>query len=325
MSLISIIVPVYNVEKYLFRCLESILNQTYQDFELVLVDDGSLDDSGKICDQYAENDKRIHVFHQENKGQGAARNLALNWVYKNSDSQYITFIDSDDLVHPRYVELLLKAIQKHNTKISQCLYIESADFSGFEDLTEESISISAKEAYIDWYCAFMCCKMFHIDCLRNIRFPEGQIYEDVAIWYQILFAEKQLSIVEDKLYFYCVNPTSTVRSAWSPKRLAQVDVWNQQIEYINKLGDQQVLHTALKRGCWVYKHQCEEISISSLVSESEKRLYRKEIIQKLQAVLMHYKEDLKEIGIYNTYFEFAYPKITWIKWTALGIFGKFRR
>ena len=107
MPTISVIVPVYKVEKYIHRCVDSILSQTFTDFELILVDDGSPDNCGKICDEYAEKDIRIHVIHQENGGLSAARNAGIDWVFANSDSEWITFIDSDDWVHPEYLERLL--------------------------------------------------------------------------------------------------------------------------------------------------------------------------------------------------------------------------
>ena len=104
--MISIIVPVYNTGKYLHRCIESILAQTYNDFELILIDDGSTDNSGKICDEYAKTDDRIVVLHQENKGQAVARNVGLDYVFEKDKSEWITFIDSDDWIHPKRVDYL---------------------------------------------------------------------------------------------------------------------------------------------------------------------------------------------------------------------------
>ena len=108
--MISVLVPVYNTEKYLRRCLDSVLAQTFQDFELILVDDGSTDASGRICDEYAAKDERIVVFHQKNKGQAAARNVALDYVLASNYSEWITFIDSDDVVHPQILEMLYLGI-----------------------------------------------------------------------------------------------------------------------------------------------------------------------------------------------------------------------
>ena len=109
MPAISVIVPVYKVEKYIHRCVRSILGQTYADFELILVDDGSPDNCGVICDEYAAKDSRVVVIHQENGGLSAARNAGIDWVFANSDSQWLSFIDSDDWVHPEYLQRLLDA------------------------------------------------------------------------------------------------------------------------------------------------------------------------------------------------------------------------
>ena len=122
---ISVIVPVYKVEPYLCRCVDSILAQTFTDFELILVDDGSPDNCGAICDEYAAKDERIHVIHQENQGQAAARNHALDWVFINSKSEYISFVDSDDWIHSRYLELLVEGIRRYNVNICQCGYFET--------------------------------------------------------------------------------------------------------------------------------------------------------------------------------------------------------
>ena len=101
MAVVSVITPIYNTEKLLGRCVDSILNQTFRDFALILVDDGSTDGSGRLCDELATRDSRIVVLHQKNSGVGAARNRGLDWVFKNSDCRWITFVDSDDWVHPR--------------------------------------------------------------------------------------------------------------------------------------------------------------------------------------------------------------------------------
>lgn len=108
--MISVIVPIYNVEEYLPACIESILNQTYKDFEILLIDDGSTDNSGKICDKYAGKDKRCIVIHQQNKGLSGARNTGLD----NVKGEYISFIDGDDYIHPQMFEILYKEIEKEN-------------------------------------------------------------------------------------------------------------------------------------------------------------------------------------------------------------------
>ena len=122
---ISIIVPVYNTEKYLNRCVDSILNQTFTDFELILVDDGSPDNCGKICDEYKEKDRRVRVIHKPNGGLSDARNAGIEWALNNSDSEWISFIDSDDWVHPNYLDFLLRAAEQNNTSVSICGFLRT--------------------------------------------------------------------------------------------------------------------------------------------------------------------------------------------------------
>ena len=120
MSSICVIIPIYDAEAYLYRCVDSVLRQTLQDFELILIDDGSLDNSGLICDDYAGQDNRIHVIHQENRGLSAARNAGLDYAFENLKCDWISFIDSDDWVHPRYLEILFKSVNDKKVKVSAC-------------------------------------------------------------------------------------------------------------------------------------------------------------------------------------------------------------
>lgn len=126
---ISVIVPVYKVEPYLRRCVDSILSQTFTDFEVILVDDGSPDDCPAICDEYAGKDERVRVIHQENGGLSAARNAGLDWVFANSDSRWISFVDSDDCVHPKFLEYLHRAGVENNVQISICTYKKCRNLS----------------------------------------------------------------------------------------------------------------------------------------------------------------------------------------------------
>ena len=127
--LISVIVPVYKVEKYIHRCIDSILAQTFSDFELILVDDGSPDNCGRICDEYALKDNRIHVIHKENGGLSDARNAGIDWAFEHSDSEWITFIDSDDWVHKKYLESLINGAINTNSDVVIGGYQLSSDSS----------------------------------------------------------------------------------------------------------------------------------------------------------------------------------------------------
>ena len=142
MPKISVIVPVYNVEPYLHRCVDSILVQTHTDFELILVDDGSPDNCGVICDEYAQKDSRIHVIHQQNGGLSAARNAGIDWAFANSDSQWLSFIDSDDWVHPCFLEYLYRAVQETDAKVSACGIRKVEGEVEFSDVRYQTESMS---------------------------------------------------------------------------------------------------------------------------------------------------------------------------------------
>ena len=325
MPTISVIVPVYKVEKYIHRCIDSILAQTFTDFELLLVDDGSPDNCGTICDEYAAKDSRVRVFHQENKGQAAARNLALDWMYANSDSEYISFVDSDDWVHPRYLELLYRALLKFDTNISQCQHIETDGTEELPQVDSHIICVTAEEEYIHFYSAFVCEKLFDRECFQEIRFPEGQIYEDVAIWYKVLFAEENVALVKECLYYYYVNLNSTVHSVWTPAKLAQVKAWNEQLEFASRRGSIPLLDAVLKKYCWVLKNQYEEIGRSTSISDSVRKKNMVLVKNKMRKVLSHYKSELKRNGIYAQYYSWAFPKLDWCYWAWKGICGKLMR
>ena len=147
--MISVIVPVFNTEKYLRRCIDSILAQTYTDFELILIDDGSTDNSGLLCDEYAETDNRIVVFHEDNKGQAVARNVGLDYVFEKENSEWIAFVDSDDCINSRYLEVLLSYAVSNNVQISVCGYTEKEDLFLKE---RKSIDLSKVWNTEDFFC-----------------------------------------------------------------------------------------------------------------------------------------------------------------------------
>lgn len=325
MPKISVIVPVYKVEPYLHRCVDSILAQTFSDFELLLVDDGSPDNCGAICDEYAEKDCRIRVFHTENRGQAAARNLALDWMFANSGSEYVSFVDSDDWVHPRYLELLYEAVNKFGVNISQCLHIETDGTDDLPPVEDRFSLITAEEEYIHYYSAFMWEKLFARQCWEKIRFPEGRIYEDVAIWYKLLFAEKNIAIVHEKLYYYFINHQSTIRKEWTPAKLSQVSEWEKQIRFLQENCSRSVQKEGVWRFAWVLKTQAEDIVKSTELSNRSRNKNRSMLMQRLRRLLRDEKELLKEAGKYSFYCDFAYPTEYRVYWTMAGIAGKLKR
>ena len=214
MPLISIIVPVYNVELFLKQSIDSILNQTLRDFELIIIDDGSTDNSPEICDKYAKVDNRIRVIHKNNEKQGAARNYGV----KIAKSDLICFIDSDDCVDKTYLETLYRLYKKTNSKIVCCDYFESKhclfdEIQKDESVTtlqinDDTMSSLYKSRNYYWIC---WCKLINKKILIDNPFPEGVYYEDNAIVFKWIYNCKEISFTNKRLYFYRINNSGTTK------------------------------------------------------------------------------------------------------------------
>ena len=225
--MISVIVPVYRVEQYLPACINSILAQTYTDFELILVDDGSPDNCGAICDSYAARDPRIRVIHQENMGLSGARNSGMD----AAKGEYITFIDSDDLVTVDCFQVFLDAILQYNADVS-CIRLEEIEESAcLLDLrktstgTHQAKVFSGQDAAMNIYSGegdigiTACGKLAKKDLFERFHFPVGQIHEDQAVIPIVLCESKKVVAVDSKCYCYRKRANSIMQSSFSAKRL----------------------------------------------------------------------------------------------------------
>lgn len=204
--MVSIIIPVYNVQDYLARCVDSVLTQTYTDLEIILVDDGSIDISGDICDEYALHDARVRVIHKENGGLSDARNAGLDVARGN----YVAFIDADDYVHPSFVELLLKTINETGAQIAVSTWQELKDGDKPRKvktkrprctiLTQEEAISSV--FYQKKFNHSACSRIFETQLFNNLRFPEGMLYEDLAIIYPLLCKVEKVALINTPMYYY---------------------------------------------------------------------------------------------------------------------------
>lgn len=216
-DLISIIVPVYNVENYLCRCLDSILAQTYQNWELLLVNDGSTDKSGVICDDYATKDERIKVFHQLNGGTSKARNKGI----VESQGKHLTFIDSDDWIAENYLEELYHVAKTEMADIVMARYCRFVESRGTYQLfdVDESIHDVSKEAYINGIMANMtdeyvitCVKLYSRHLFEGeypIRYPEGRRTEDQYVSYLLALKSRKTLLLDKMLYCYRLREDSS--------------------------------------------------------------------------------------------------------------------
>lgn len=201
---ISIIVPIYNVEKYVEKCVDSILKQTYINFELILVDDGSTDMSGKICDKFKKEDDRIKVIHKKNGGLSSARNEGV----KLATGKYIGFIDSDDYIDKTMYEKMFNKAIEDDSDIVICdmTYnlngkdISTTIFEDFGVLNREDTILKYLEN--DYFRSHAQNKLYKRELFEYVSFPEGKLYEDVATFYKLIHNCNKISFVNEKLYYY---------------------------------------------------------------------------------------------------------------------------
>lgn len=324
MPLISVIVPVYKVEPYICRCVDSILSQTFTDFELILIDDGSPDDCPNICNKYALQDSRIHVIHQDNGGLSAARNAGLDYMFAHSDSEWITFVDSDDWVSIYYLEYLYKAVISTGTNISSCAYKivkEEPLKSDTESINYVYSVCSPEEYYINNRINAIVAwgKLYRKQLFNLLRYPNNRISEDEFITHRILFSELSIALVEPPLYMYYQNPNSITKSEWSLKRLDVLDGLEEQIQYFHDNGYLSAYNHSLK----VYTIALV-VNISKLQSINGSKAIEKQLIKKLRWLLIKkgyvLKGDEHCLWCYDT----AFPGIMNVFWIVKNKIEKFR-
>lgn len=231
MDLISVIVPVYNVENYLHECLGSILSQTYQNLEIILINDGSTDRSGQICDDYAQKDHRIRVFHQENAGVSAARNLALT----KAKGTYVTIVDADDGIHDEFIQSLYDQLVAHGADIAVGNYYKYSEFDGlfyFHNLDKDDlIEVLTPQQCLDYQCgtehyigmAFIPVwgKLYRRDLFEGIDFPVGSIIDDEIVTHKLFLKASKIVLVNKNNYLYRVRPGSAMTNGSHYRRRIQ--------------------------------------------------------------------------------------------------------
>ncbi len=221
MELISVAVPVYNVGAYVERCVRSIINQTYSRLEIILTDDGSTDESPRICDELAARDFRVKVIHKANGGLSSARNAAI----AASSGKYICFIDSDDVISPDFIRSLYDAAVSHDCDIAQCGLTEFTDGGpSFADTADYTV-ISGRDAALalthGCYAKYVvaCNKLYRRSLLDDTTFPDGLLHEDEGTTYRLLYTAKSVAVTDAALYGYFRRPDSITGAGFSEKSL----------------------------------------------------------------------------------------------------------
>ncbi len=245
--LISVIVPVYNVEKYIAACVDSILAQTYTNLEILLVDDGSTDSSGALCDEYARRDVRVRVIHQENGGLSDARNTGM----QSAQGTYFAFVDSDDFIAGDYIAYLYGMIEKHHAQIAVCGYQKvypGDENSCYGTQTDKHNSVNSEKVYRTeeglrqllyqrgmitsaWGRLFDASLFMHTDA---IQFPVGKLHEDVAVMYKLFGAADTIVCGDEAKYYYLQRADSIVNQQFDRRRIDYIAFTGECIQFMEE-------------------------------------------------------------------------------------------
>ena len=261
MDKITVIIPVYNVEKYLDKCVQSVMNQTYTNLEIILVDDGSPDNCPKMCDDFAKGDSRIRVIHKQNGGLSDARNAGIDIA----TGEYLMFVDSDDYIAPTMVEKLYTALKTANADISICNFFYVGESNG-DDYSERNTNLPIKNEVIasesvlknksqkdkPWYWIVVWNKLYKKEVFENIRFQVDKLHEDEYIFHEIFFNANRIACISDGLYYYVQRKDSIMGNKMNYKRLDATE--------------------ALLLRCNAYMCKCgyEKIAVRELLSAASK-------------------------------------------------------
>jgi len=233
--LVSVIVPVYKVEKHLRTCVNSVINQSYQNWELILVNDGSPDNCPQICDDYAASDSRIKVVHKKNEGVSIARNIGLDI----SVGHYVSFLDSDDFWNISYLDKMTTMATKNKADLVQCRFIVG------NETTFPKTKHSKKTRTFDNHTIFLeghaniiiWAKLFKRHLLEDIRFAENKLFEDEFFTWKCYYNSKKIVVSNEPLYYYTKNPTSTMAKHFIKPRLDFLEAYNERISFFEHTGE----------------------------------------------------------------------------------------
>lgn len=249
--MVSVVVPVYNVEKYIRHCLDSLVNQKYRDLQIILIDDGSEDHSGDICDEYAHSYSNIEVYHKENGGLSEARNYGMQYA----TGEWLSFIDSDDIVSLEFFDKLLYAAKE------DCLDIVVADYF---KVPEKQIGVLPKEKgrgnvkvwkgiegtkellYQKSFTTSAWGKIYKTVLFKNISFPVGKLHEDVGTIYKVFEKAQRIGYLERKLYYYLQRDTSIIHTQFNKRKMDYIYQTKEMVDYYGK-NDERLLSAAISR------------------------------------------------------------------------------
>lgn len=234
-ELISVIVPIYNIGKFVEKCIETIANQTYKNLEIILVDDGSTDKSGKICDKWKEKDNRIKVIHKKNEGVSIARNTGI----KEANGAYFFFVDGDDYIDLDIIENLYRSLKENNTQIAisghyHTTYSEKVKLYSNQNFVSEPEETMKRLLRFDDIYPVIWGKLYKREIFEQIEFPPGKINEDAAVVYLLLDRAEKVSHIDKAGYYYVQREKSIVHEEYDKAKITHIEFLEEQLHYVEK-------------------------------------------------------------------------------------------
>lgn len=284
MSEVSVIVPVYNTEKYLERCLNSILNQTYSDYEIILVNDGSKDNSLEICNNYKSKHNNIIVIDKENGGLSSARNAGI----EIAKGKYITFIDSDDYIAPTMIEDLHNEITNSGSDIVITKYKEVEDSKAKLEPTTEIRSFKGQESvkfYLRERVESVCTNMYSREIIGDTRFIIGKTSEDIKFHLDLFKKEINISVMNGAYYFYYNNPNSITNGKMTSKKMSYIEFKEEQLAYYEKTQNPELIKLSQILCARAYNGVLIRGAIYGVDDSLNEKEFFKEMITKLKKYL----------------------------------------
>lgn len=308
LPLVSIIIPIWKVEPYLRRCLDSIINQTYSNLEIILVDDGSPDKCPQICDDYAAKDNRIIVIHKKNGGLSDARNAGLEICR----GEYISFVDSDDWVADIYIEVMLKAIKDNMatmaiTNFSRTTQTFSISFPRYDISHVEILNHieATKQLWSEHISAFTTVwgGLYKSSLFKHMRFPKGRIHEDLYVSFQLLYASNKTIFIDMPLYFYFYRDDSITEK--NPDSLVRkLEPRYKRYLFFKEKKENELKQLCLKTLCWEFISAFEDIytNKAEYIGFNDK----KKFLLILKEIIADYKQSCKSTLIQSLFLTFVY-------------------
>jgi glycosyltransferase involved in cell wall biosynthesis len=303
---VSIIVPIYQVEKYLAKCIESILNQSFREFELILVNDGSPDRCGEICEEYVKKDERIKVIYKENGGLSSARNAGLN----NAVGKYVGFVDSDDFIHTNMYELLYKKAIETSSDIVLCDYLRVEENISFgnqvcnSEIEIETQSYTNMEALEELFgknnvkLVIACNKLYKRSLFSDLKFEEGRIHEDEFIAHKLLYKSFKVTYMPIKLYYYLQRDNSIIRSPFTLKQLDYVYALKDRADFFRGFCLINLQHKAEDRYIQSIFSNYKRIKKSNFNAIKEIKGIRKDLFKSIRSLVKNPYYNKKEKALW---------------------------